>query len=148
MKKKKLYTIGFTQKNAEKFFSLLIENNIKSIFDIRLNNTSQLAGFAKSDDLKFFLKAVAGIEYYHVPEMAPTNEIFEEFKKNNGDWKIFQKQFIKLISSRKIEDLPIIKKIENACLLCSEHLPEKCHRRLTAEYLAEKFENIEIIHLF
>lgn len=147
-RKKTLYTIGFTQKNAEKFFTLLVENNVKRIIDIRLNNTSQLAGFAKADDLKYFLKKIANIDYIYVPEMAPTKELFEEIKEHKGDWNIFEKQFIKVLLSRKIESLPVTELLDGACLLCSEDRPDNCHRRITAEYLAQKSGNLEIKHLF
>jgi uncharacterized protein (DUF488 family) len=143
-----LYTIGFTKKNAEKFFTLLNDNGVKRIIDIRLNNTSQLAGFAKADDLKYLLKEVAGIEYVYVPEMAPTKDLLEEYKKNNGDWDVYEREFNKLLEARKVENLPIIEHLDNGCLLCSEDRPAKCHRRLTAEYLAEKLGGIEVRHLY
>lgn len=143
----KLYTIGFTKKNAEKFFSLLINNKVKRVIDIRLNNTSQLAGFAKADDLRYFLRAVAGIEYIYLPEFAPTEEIMNDYKDKKTERKDFVKSYTALISKRKVEKLD--KNIFNgACLLCSEHKPEECHRSLAADYLRKKWGNIEITHLF
>lgn len=50
----KIYTIGFTQTSAEQFFDRLIKAGVKKIVDARLNNRSQLAGFAKQEDLKYF----------------------------------------------------------------------------------------------
>lgn len=143
-----LFTIGFTKKNAEKFFSLLIDNKVERIIDIRLNNTSQLAGFAKADDLKYLLKAVGNIDYIYVPEMAPTQNILEAYKKNKGDWKEYEKDFNKLIKIRKIENLDVTNILNNSCLLCSEDRPVNCHRRLVAEYLCKKLGNINIKHLF
>jgi uncharacterized protein (DUF488 family) len=125
-----------------------MENKVERIIDIRLNNTSQLAGFAKADDLKYLLKAVANIEYIYSPEMAPTQEILDAYKKNKGDWKEYEKEFHELIIKRQIENLEVTKKLNNCCLLCSEDQPVNCHRRLVAEYLCLKLGNITIKHLY
>lgn len=144
----KLFTIGFTKKNAEKFFTLLIENKVKRVVDIRLNNTSQLSGFAKADDLKYFLKAVAGIEYVNLPELAPTQEIMDDVKKNNGSREVFRDSYTSLISKRRVDRMDIRDLLNNSCLLCSEDKPDECHRKLAAEYLKKKWGNVEIVHLF
>jgi len=147
MNKIKLFTVGFTKKNAEKFFDILRTSGVKRIIDIRLNNVSQLAGFAKRDDLKYFLKTICDLDYIHQLELAPNKDILDEYKKNNGDWKIYEKDFIKLMGQRKIEELITRELIDHGCLLCSEDKPDQCHRRLVAEYLNDKLGNIEIIHL-
>ncbi|MCU7490361.1 MAG: DUF488 family protein [Bacteroidota bacterium] len=144
----KIFTIGFTKKNAEKFFNLLTDNKVKRVIDIRLNNTSQLAGYAKAEDLKYFLKAVAGIEYTYLTELAPTQEIMDEAKKNKGDRKVFEKSYIALISKRKVEQMDIKELLDGSCLLCSEDRPDECHRKLASEYLKKKWGNVEIVHLF
>jgi len=100
MNKIKLFTVGFTKKNAEKFFDILRTSGVKRIIDIRLNNVSQLAGFAKRDDLKYFLKTICDLDYIHQLELAPNKDILDEYKKNNGDWKIYEKDFIKSIALR------------------------------------------------
>lgn len=143
----KLFTIGFTKKSAERFFGLLTRAGVKRVIDIRLNNVSQLAGFAKQDDLRFFLKAVAGIDYLHLPELAPTKELLDAFRKTGEDWPVYEKDFLELISRRQIE-----KKIDRTlmhlgCLLCSEDKPDHCHRRLVAEYLRDKWGNMKIVHI-
>ncbi len=143
----KLFTIGFTKKNAKEFFTLLKRSGVKRLIDIRLNNVSQLAGFTKKDDLKYFLKEICNIDYIHMPELAPTQEILDAFKKNGGDWNDYEKSFKELMSKRQIENLVTPELIDNACLLCSEATPEHCHRRLVAEYLAKKWDNIEILNL-
>ena len=143
----RLYTIGFTQKSAEQFFSLLIKAGVKKVVDARLNNRSQLAGFAKKDDLKYFLKALGNIEYVHVPMLAPTADILTEYKKNKNDWQLYEKKFLDLMEERRIENAVKPLELEGACLLCSEHMPERCHRRLVAEYLKCKWGDVEIIHL-
>ena len=143
----KIFTIGFTKKTAEEFFSSLMRSRIKRVIDIRLNNTSQLAGFAKQDDLRFFLRAIGGIDYVHCLDLAPTKEILDAFKKNKGDWSLYEKDFLTLLSGRKVEEKITPALVHDACLLCSEGKPSHCHRRLVAEYLSEKWRNVEIVHL-
>lgn|SRR5574341_181813 len=143
----KIYTIGFTKKSAEQFFGKLIKTGIKKIVDARLNNSSQLAGFAKKDDLRYFLKALGNIGYVHMPVLAPTEEILTEYKKNKGIWQIYEKKFLALMEERRIENVVSPAELDQSCLLCSEHLPEHCHRRLVAEYLKKKWGNVNIEHL-
>ncbi len=147
MDKLKIFTIGFTQKSAESFFGRLREAGVRKVVDVRLNNVSQLAGFAKRDDLRFFLGAIGAIEYVHKPEMAPTGEILEFYRKNGGDWEVYEKRFLELVSGRQIEKLLSKEEAHMACLLCSENKPDRCHRRLVAEYLKEKWGRLEIVHL-
>ena len=143
----KLYTIGFTKKDAESFFTLLEKNGIKKLIDIRLNNVSQLAGFTKKNDLKYLLRAICNIRYLHMPELAPTSEILNDYKKKRIGWHDYESRFNKILSDRKIERSLNKTDLDAACLLCSEASPEKCHRRLVAEYLRKKLDDIEIIHL-
>jgi len=143
----KLFTIGFTKKNARTFFTKLKDAGVARVLDVRLNNVSQLAGFAKKEDLKYFLGAIAGIGYEHLPDLAPTDDILTAFKKNKGDWSDYERQFTRLMQARKIEDAPSRDLFQHGCLLCSEDKPHHCHRRLVAEYLAEKWGNVEIEHL-
>jgi uncharacterized protein (DUF488 family) len=142
----KIFTIGFTKKSARDFFTRLKGAGVTRILDIRLNNSSQLAGFAKRDDLKFFLEAICNISYHHVPDLAPTKEILDQFKKNKGSWEEYERTFLELMASRKVEELDK-NLFERACLLCSEPKPDHCHRRLVAEYLGSKWGNVEIIHI-
>ena len=143
----KLFTIGFTKKSAEEFFTLLQNAGVTRIVDIRLNNTSQLAGFAKARDLKYFLHAIAGIDYVHIPDLAPTQDILDDFKKRKGSWAEYENKFRDLMAKRRIASTAANTLRENDCLLCSEPTPEHCHRRLVAEYLQEQLGNIEMIHL-
>jgi len=147
MENSKLFTIGFTKKSAETFFSLLNSAAVRRVLDIRLNNVSQLAGFAKRDDLRFFLKAVSGIEYLHLPELAPMQEILNAYKQSKQGWDQYESDFLKLLSARKIENKVSRDLIDYGCLLCSEEAPDHCHRRLVAEYLRDKWGNIDIKHL-
>jgi len=145
----KVYTIGFTGKNAETFFNLLRKSGADHLIDIRLNNISQLAGFAKKDDRRFFLKEILGWTYSHKPELAPTKEILDAYKKQNENWSVYEKKFIALMVRRAIETSITKDDISNAVLLCSEHKPEKCHRRLVVEYLNRKWnDELQIQHLF
>ena len=123
-----LYTIGFTRKNAETFFALLENSGAKRTVDVRLNNVSQLAGFAKRDDLKFFAKRICGLDYIHLPNLAPTKDILDAFKKNGGDWSIYEEKFRQLMEARAIENSTPPELIDGGCLLCSEHLPDSGSR--------------------
>jgi uncharacterized protein (DUF488 family) len=143
----KLFTIGFTKKTARTFFTKLKGASVARVLDVRLNNVSQLAGFAKKDDLQFFLDAIAGIGYEHLPDLAPTEEMLTAFKKNKGDWADYEGQFTRLMQTRKIENAPSRELFQHGCLLCSEDKPHHCHRRLVAEYLAQKWGQVEIVHL-
>jgi uncharacterized protein (DUF488 family) len=141
------FTIGFTKKSAQSFFTKLHDAGVIRIVDVRLNNSSQLAGFAKRDDLAFFLKGLYGIEYVHVPELAPSKDILDAYKKNKGDWSVYEREFLELMDRRRIQDSIPKELIAGGCLLCSEHLPEHCHRRLVIEYLARHWGNIETTHI-
>jgi uncharacterized protein (DUF488 family) len=143
----KVFTIGFTRKSAETFFTELKNARVKRLVDVRLNNTSQLAGFTKKDDLAYFVKAICGIAYVHIPELAPNAEILDAFKKRKGDWRLYEEQFLDLMRSRRIEETVSRDLIDGGCLLCSEEKPAHCHRRLVAEYLKEKWGDIGIEHL-
>lgn len=147
MERLKLFTIGFTKKPAETFFRLLGGAAVERVLDIRLNNVSQLAGFAKRDDLRFFLKAVHGIEYLHLPELAPTREILDAYRKSKLGWPQYERDFLELMAHRQIEKKLSKELIHHGCLLCSEPTPDHCHRRLVAEYLLDKWGNVEIMHL-
>ena len=142
-----LYTIGFTKKTAETFFTKLRQAGVKRIVDVRLNNNSQLAGFSKRDDLAYFLKAIAGIEYVHLLDLAPTAQLLEQYKKLDKDWPAYERDFLKLIADRNIESTVPKDLLDGGCLLCSEDQPHHCHRRLVADYLREKWASVEIRHL-
>jgi uncharacterized protein (DUF488 family) len=143
----KVYTIGFTKTTAESFFTRLQEAGVKKVLDVRLNNVSQLAGFAKKNDLRYFLKAICGIDYAHRPELAPTQALLDAYKKDGGQWMEYEKRFLELIASRRIEETVARDAVDGACLLCSEDKPHHCHRRLVAEYLRGKWGDLEIVHL-
>jgi uncharacterized protein (DUF488 family) len=140
-------TIGFTQKSAEKFFTALQQAGVKRVVDVRLNNSSQLAGFTKMDDLRFFLKAIGGMEYVHLPELAPTQDMLDAYKKEKGSWADYEKRFLDLMAARQIEDTVPRDVVDGGCLLCSEHKPHHCHRRLVAEYLANHWGDVQTKHL-
>ena len=143
----KIFTIGFTKKTAETFFERLKETGVKRLVDIRLNNVSQLAGFTKRDDLRYFTKAICNMEYVHIPDLAPTQDILDAYKKQNGDWGLYESQFLFLLKKRRIEETTSREILDGGCLLCSEEKPQHCHRRLVAEYLKEKWGDVEIEHI-
>jgi uncharacterized protein (DUF488 family) len=142
-----LFTIGFTKKSAETFFTRLQKAGVKRLIDVRLNNNSQLAGFSKRDDLAYFVKTIAGIEYVHLLDLAPTAQLLDRYKKADKDWPGYERDFLKLMADRHIEATVPPNLLDGGCLLCSEHQPHHCHRRLVAEYLREKWGNLEIQHL-
>ena len=143
-----VYSIGFTKKTAEEFFGLLKQAKIRRVVDVRLNNVSQLAAFAKREDLKYFLREICGAEYVHEPLLAPTQEMLDAYKKKKGSWEAYEQAFLQLMKERAIENrLPQSLFAEPAALLCSEETAEHCHRRLVLEYLRAKWSNIEIRHL-
>ncbi|TKS63593.1 MAG: hypothetical protein EWM73_01301 [Nitrospira sp.] len=143
----KVFTIGFTKKNAEQFFARLKQPGLQRVVDTRLNNVSQLAGFTKKDDLRFFLREVGHIDYVHLPALAPTQAMLDAYKKNGGDWETYEKQFLALMAERRIETSIDKDLVAGACLLCSEATPHHCHRRLVAEYLRGKWGDVDIQHL-
>ncbi len=137
-----VFTIGFTKTTAEHFFRRLKRAGVRRVIDVRLNNSSQLAGFAKAKDLAFFLEEIGGIEYSYEPQLAPTKEILDAYKKNKGDWDEYVSSFEQLLEDRAIEQAFSAADFEGACLLCSEATPKNCHRRLVVEYLNEKWEGV------
>ena len=143
-----VFTIGFTKTTAEHFFDRVKQSNATSLIDVRLNNTSQLAAFAKAKDLKFFLKTICNVDYIHQPILAPTKDILTEYKKNKGDWSVYRSQFLNLMADRKIEERMKPDLLNNSCLLCSEDKPHNCHRTLVCDYLNSKWSsNLIVSHL-
>lgn len=144
-----LYTIGFTQKSAQQFFTLLAEQRVQMLVDIRLHPGGQLAGFTKQADLPYFLHGLAnGCRYKHLPELAPTKEILGEYR-SDGDWPCYVRRFESLMEQRRIPlalDRGLFDQF-TCCLLCSEALADQCHRRLVAERLARSWPDVQVVHL-
>ena len=141
-------TIGFTRTTAENFFERLLNAGVQKVVDVRLHNTSQLAGFAKADDLAYLLRKIGNIHYTHEPLLAPTDEILKAYKKQKGDWRAYRARFLALMRERRIEEQIRPEMLDGACLLCSEATPEHCHRQLVCEYLNEKWHGIlSVTHL-
>ena len=143
----RVYTIGFTKKSASEFFELLRESGAKRLVDVRLSNLSQLSGFAKKDDLEYFLNKICRMKYVHLPDLAPTKEMLDAYRKEHRSWESYERQFLDLLDHRRVWKQNIKRVISNGCLLCSEDKPERCHRRLVAEYLHRQWGDVEIIHL-
>lgn len=141
-----IYTIGFAQKSAEEFFTFLTKNRVKKLVDIRLNNKSQLAGFANAKHLPYFLK-LHNIDYEYKIELAPSKELLKGYKDNLVSWDEYMKIYNQLLIERDVLKNILVEELDNIVLLCSEPTAEQCHRRLLAEYLANNFKNINIKHL-
>jgi len=143
----RINTIGFTRKSAAAFFGLLTAAKVSRVIDIRLNNRSQLAGFAKRDDLAFFLDKVAHMDYVHEPLLAPSEAILCDFKDGKLDWAGYEREFLALMVQRRVAERLDGSLFVDACLLCSEDAPDFCHRRLVAEFLRSHWAGVEIVHL-
>lgn len=143
-----IYTIGFTKKGAKKFFELLRDANIAKLVDTRINNRSQLSGFAKRDDLIFFLDEILDAEYVHDTDLAPTKDLLDEWRNDEISWASYEERFRKLMVEREIETkLDKSMFTDPTVLLCSEHKPDHCHRRLIVEYLDDVWGDVNAIHL-
>lgn len=143
-----VYTIGHTQKSLEQFIHLLQGAGVDAVIDVRLRNTSQLAGFAKRNDLAFLLREGFGIEYEHRSELAPTPEILEAFRAG-GDWPAYEQAFLPLLAERGAAAVgqQVLARYRRPCLLCAEPRPDHCHRRLVAEWWSEHLPEVEVVHL-
>lgn len=142
-----IFTIGFTNKSASQFFDLLKSNFVSTIIDTRINNTSQLSGFAKGNDLKFFAKEIGNIGYIHKVDFAPTKELLSLYRSEKISWSRYEAEYLNLLDMRNVAQKVRVEDLHQTCLLCSEHTPEKCHRRLLAEYFKQVRNDIEIVHL-
>lgn len=143
----KVSTIGFTRKSAQQFFELLRESGVARIVDVRLRNASQLAGFAKKGDLAWFARELCGMDYIHMPSLAPTKELLDGYRQGRIGWDQYETRFIDLMKARRIESTLSREIVNDGCLLCSEDQPHHCHRRLVVEYLKEHWGDLEIRHL-
>lgn len=143
----KLFTIGFTKSKARHFFGRLERSGIRRVIDTRINRSSQLSGFAKEDDLKFFLEKISSIEYSVEEILAPTADILSAYRKNEMGWSEYARRYLDLLSQRKVERHIVAMDLDHVCLLCSEATPEHCHRRLAAEYLSDAMTEMTIQHL-
>lgn len=143
----KLFTIGFTKSDARHFFGRIQQAGVKRVVDVRLNNLSQLAGFAKKDDLQFFLQEICHVDYTHELTLAPTQEMLDDIRKHGENWQVYEQRFLALLAERRVAETLKRSDLDGACLLCSEATPHQCHRRLIAEYLQREWGGVEVVHL-
>ena len=143
----KLFTIGFTKSKAAHFFGRLEHAGVTRVHDTRLNRVSQLAGFAKQDDLSFFLERIGGIGYQVEALLAPTADILDAYRKKQIGWDEYARRYLDLLAARKVEHRIALHDLDRTCLLCSEAKPDHCHRRLAADYLAQAVSGLDIVHL-
>jgi uncharacterized protein (DUF488 family) len=142
----RIFTIGFTRTSAQGFFERLANAGATRLIDVRLNNLSQLAGFAKRDDLKYFARRICGLGYEHRTNLAPTQAMLGDYRRDPDSWPVYETKFLRLLATRRVETLPRAA-FGGACLLCSEASPHHCHRRLVAEYLSAHWGDVEVVHL-
>jgi len=143
----RLFTIGFTRKSARDFFGLLRDSGVRRVIDVRLKNVSQLAGFAKRDDIEYFLQTICGADYVAEPLLAPEASALEAYRKKALRWDEYETGYRDLLKSRGVERVLDRGRFDEACLLCSEHEPDQCHRRIAAEYLEDQWTGLEVVHL-
>jgi len=143
-----IYTIGYTRKSAEAFFATLKGAGVKKVIDVRINNTSQLSGFTKKNDLAFFLGRLINVEYDHYIDLAPTKNLLAEYRRTR-DWETYAESYLELLSARRVYKKYTPGSFANACLLCSEPEPHRCHRRLAVEFLMSHWgrNDIQVVHL-
>jgi uncharacterized protein (DUF488 family) len=143
-----IYTIGYKGKPLATFIGQLRQAGVDAVIDVRLRNTSHLAGYTKRDDLAFLLGEGFGIAYEHHPELAPTPEILDAYR-NDQDWAAYESRLLPLLEERAAEEVgrEILSRYQSPCLLCAEPEPDLCHRRLVAEYWAVHLPELTIVHL-
>lgn len=143
-----VFTIGFQRKPLSEFMTLLRQAGVGAVIDIRLRNTSQLSGYTKRDDLAFLLREGFGMAYEHHPELAPSPEIFDDYRQDK-DWAAYEQRFNPLLVERQAEIVgrDVLSRHPAVCLLCSEPTADRCHRRLVAEYWADRIPNLTVVHL-
>lgn len=143
-----LFTIGFTKKSAERFFTFLKDNHVKQLIDVRISNGSQLAGFAKGKDLEYFTREICHIPYRHITDFAPTKDLLDRWHRHEVTWDDYEMEYTTMLKERGVIRHYGVKQFDRACFLCSEETPEQCHRRLLVEYLkTHSTEEVEINHL-
>src|SRR5688500_12914865 len=143
----RLFTLGFTRKDARSFFTLLRDSQVACVVDVRLRSRSQLSGFARADDLEYFLEELCRLPYAPEPRLAPTPALLAAFRHGSLSWAAYEKRFLALMPARRVDRGLHRPGLADACLRCSEHEPRFCHRRLAAEYLAREWGGVEIVHL-
>ena len=141
-------TIGFTQRSAEDFFGTLRRAGIRRLVDVRRSNTSQLAAFAKRGDLAYFLRELVDAEYREAPLLMPTQQLLDAYRKRRIAWPEYAAAYRRLLDEREAHRMVDRALFETpAVLLCSEHSPDRCHRRLVVEHLAEHWGDVRVVHL-
>lgn len=143
----KVYTIGFTKKSAKEFFTLLKAHDVRMVIDVRRNNRSQLAGFTKGDDLRFFLKEIGAIDYEWWEFCAPSETLLKSYQNGEVGWNEYTRTYEAEITKNKVAERIDVGKLHQACFLCSEPTPENCHRRLLAEHLRVRIKDLDIEHI-
>jgi uncharacterized protein (DUF488 family) len=143
-----VYTIGYERRPLSELIGALRQAGVDAVIDIRLRNTSQLAGYTKRDDLAFLLQEGFAIAYEHHPELAPTDEILDTYHADH-DWPGYESRFRALLAERQAETVgrAILARYHAPCLLCHEASAEHCHRRLVAERWAAHIPGLMVVHL-
>ncbi|MFA7235889.1 MAG: DUF488 domain-containing protein [Phycisphaeraceae bacterium] len=142
-----LFTIGFAGKSAERFFTILAEAKVRRVLDVRLYNSSQLAGYTKRGDLTYFLKTIIGADYSHPSGFAPTKDLLDGYHKGRVSWAEYEQQYHAILEHRRPHLQLKPDMIDHGCMLCAEPTADQCHRRLAAEYLQRIWPDLIVTHL-
>lgn len=143
----RIITIGFVGKSAEQFFTILKDAGVQTVLDVRLYNSSQLAGYTKSSDLPFLLRAIVGAGYLHLPAFTPTKQLLNGYKKGEFTWSEYEREYAAILDRRQPHRDLNPEDIDGGCLLCAEPTADQCHRRLAAEHLQRIWPSLAITHL-
>ncbi len=139
----KIFTIGFSGKSPDAFMDALNAVRVRAVWDIRQWRVSTYVPFYSGENLASTL----GPRYEYHPEFAPTAEILTGYKDGRITWADYERMYRGLLAARHPTAGLSPADIDRISLLCTEKSAAQCHRRLAAEYIANQFPDIEIVHL-
>jgi uncharacterized protein (DUF488 family) len=144
-----VFSIGLSGRSAESFFEALRAAEVKRVLDVRLHNTSNLAGYGKAAHLPYLLRELCVAEYEHEPLLAPSAELFDGLKKTRTlSWDDYERGIRDLLAERRVQErLDPGDFAVPTGLLCACPDAERCHRRIVLEYLDAAWGGLDITHL-
>lgn len=146
---KALCTIGYEGVSIEAYINKLIKNDIRCLVDVRRNPRSMKFGFAKSR-LEHICNET-GISYISIPELGIDSEerqSLDDEKSYETLFKSYIKETLNKTEKEQMQVLELLKKYKRIALTCFEADTAKCHRKILADYIQNKYSPVEkIIHL-
>lgn len=127
-----IYTIGYEGLNIDSFMSLLRENGVETVVDIRELPLSRKPGFSKKV-LASTLSA-SGFEYTHISDLGCPKPIRNQYRAD-GNWRRYKVGFIKHLATQgeAVKELVDLAQSSTCALLCFEADFNLCHRSLVAD---------------